>query len=218
MGWLGQLRCGIVDVFGRPQPPLSRREPNVLEEHVCAWRFSAPIRDVMPHCSTTLRAWQRLNTCERVQSPHSVATESRTIRPKVRSIIFLYMDGGVSQMDSFDPKPRLDREHGQPFKMKIEATQFNNNGSTLKSPWKFSAIWRKRHSGERFVSARGRMRRRSGRHSLDDLGVFGAQQRQLLLAYRARLAGPAQHGVPGSATAWETTVRTCPTSSCSTAD
>jgi hypothetical protein len=56
---------------------------------------------------------------------------------KARSIIFLYMDGGVAQMDSFDPKPRLDREHGQPFKMKIEATQFDNNGNTLKSPWKF---------------------------------------------------------------------------------
>ena len=48
------------------------------------------------------------------------------------------MDGGVSQMDSFDPKPRLEREHGQPFKMKIEATQFDNNGTTLKSPWKFA--------------------------------------------------------------------------------
>lgn len=56
---------------------------------------------------------------------------------KARSVIFLYMDGGVSQMDSFDPKPLLDREHGQPFKMKMEATQFNNNGSTLKSPWRF---------------------------------------------------------------------------------
>ena len=32
--------------------------------------------------------------------------------PKARSVIFLYMDGGVSQVDSFDPKPRLDREHG----------------------------------------------------------------------------------------------------------
>ena len=48
------------------------------------------------------------------------------------------MDGGVSQMDSFDPKPRLEREHGQPFKMKIEATQFDNNGTTLKSPWNFA--------------------------------------------------------------------------------
>jgi len=40
-------------------------------------------------------------------------------RPRARSVIFLYMDGGVSQIDSFDPKPRLAREHGQPFKMKI---------------------------------------------------------------------------------------------------
>ena len=31
---------------------------------------------------------------------------------KVRHIIFLYMDGGVSQVDSFDPKPRLAKENG----------------------------------------------------------------------------------------------------------
>ena len=58
--------------------------------------------------------------------------------PKARSVIFLYMDGGPSQMDTFDPKPRLQAEHGQPFKMKMEPTQFNNNGLTLGSPWKFT--------------------------------------------------------------------------------
>ena len=47
------------------------------------------------------------------------------------------MEGGPSQVDTFDPKPRLDREDGQPFKMKAEPTQFNNNGKTLASPWKF---------------------------------------------------------------------------------
>jgi hypothetical protein len=57
--------------------------------------------------------------------------------PKAKSVIFLYMDGGVSQVDSFDPKPRLDAENGKPFGMKIEKTQFNNNGNTLASPWKF---------------------------------------------------------------------------------
>ncbi|MDB5288900.1 MAG: hypothetical protein JWL69_141 [Phycisphaerales bacterium] len=56
---------------------------------------------------------------------------------KARSVIFLYMDGGPSQMDSFDPKPLLTKEHGQPFKMKMEPTQFNNNGNTFGSPWKF---------------------------------------------------------------------------------
>jgi len=56
---------------------------------------------------------------------------------RARNVIFLYMDGGPSQVDTFDPKPRLTAEHGQPFKMKIEPTQFNNNGSTFGSPWPF---------------------------------------------------------------------------------
>ncbi len=56
---------------------------------------------------------------------------------KAKSVIFLYMDGGPSQMDSFDPKPRLDREHGQPPRFRVEPTQFNNNGNVMKSPWRF---------------------------------------------------------------------------------
>jgi hypothetical protein len=56
---------------------------------------------------------------------------------KARSVIFLYMDGGPSQMDTFDPKPRLDREHGQPPRFRVEPTQFNNNGNVMKSPWRF---------------------------------------------------------------------------------
>lgn len=57
--------------------------------------------------------------------------------PKAKSIIFLYMDGGPASMDTFDPKPRLTKENGKPFGLKMEATQFNNRGKTLGSPWKF---------------------------------------------------------------------------------
>jgi hypothetical protein len=56
---------------------------------------------------------------------------------KAKSVIFLYMDGGPSQVDTFDPKPLLDREHGNAIKMKVPATQFNDVGKVLKSPWKF---------------------------------------------------------------------------------
>jgi hypothetical protein len=56
---------------------------------------------------------------------------------KAKNVIFLFMDGGPSQVDTFDPKPRLDREHGQPIKAKVQPTQFNNVGKVLKSPWKF---------------------------------------------------------------------------------
>ena len=57
--------------------------------------------------------------------------------PRAKNVIFLYMDGGPSQVDTFDPKPLLTKENGQPFKMKIQPTQFDNVGSTLGSPWKF---------------------------------------------------------------------------------
>ncbi len=57
---------------------------------------------------------------------------------RAKSVIFLYMDGGPGSMDTFDPKPQLTKEHGQPFKMKMEPTQFDNNGNTLGSPWKFA--------------------------------------------------------------------------------
>ncbi len=63
------------------------------------------------------------------RKPHHVS--------RARSAIFLYMDGGVSQVDSFDPKPLLDREHGKPFAAKISPTQFDNIGTTFKSPWAF---------------------------------------------------------------------------------
>jgi hypothetical protein len=56
---------------------------------------------------------------------------------KAKNVIFLFMDGGPSQVDTFDPKPRLAKEHGQPIKMKTPPTQFNNVGNVLKSPWAF---------------------------------------------------------------------------------
>ena len=58
---------------------------------------------------------------------------------KAKSIIFLYMDGGVSHVDSFDPKPLLKEHNGKdPSKFfKVAPTQFNNNGKILASPWGF---------------------------------------------------------------------------------
>ena len=40
------------------------------------------------------------------RTPHHAA--------KAKRVIFLYMSGGVSHMDSFDPKPRLNADHGKP--------------------------------------------------------------------------------------------------------
>ncbi|MCC6417300.1 MAG: DUF1501 domain-containing protein [Gemmataceae bacterium] len=58
---------------------------------------------------------------------------------RARNVIFLYMDGGPSQVDTFDPKPLLERFHGQDPRgvFRVEPTQFDNVGRVMASPWRF---------------------------------------------------------------------------------
>ena len=68
------------------------------------------------------------------------------IVPRARNVIFCFMSGGVSHIDSFDPKPRLAREAGEAFPMPIARTVFDNNGAIFPSPFSFaqhgeSGLW-----------------------------------------------------------------------------
>jgi hypothetical protein len=56
---------------------------------------------------------------------------------KAKSVIFLFMDGGPSQIDTFDPKPRLIKEHGQKIGIKTPTTVFNISDKVFGSPFKF---------------------------------------------------------------------------------
>lgn len=65
---------------------------------------------------------------------------------KAKRIIFLFMDGGPSQVDTWDPKPELTKRNGEPFPASIDATQFDQNGKCLASPFTFaqhgqSGLW-----------------------------------------------------------------------------
>jgi hypothetical protein len=71
--------------------------------------------------------------------PHAGGKEPHHA-PRAKSVIFLYMDGGPSQVDTFDYKPLLEEHHGRsPTNTigNVAPTQFNNVGTILKSPWKF---------------------------------------------------------------------------------
>ncbi|MFP6676083.1 MAG: DUF1501 domain-containing protein [Pirellulaceae bacterium] len=74
----------------------------------------------------------------RAEGDGPFAVKPQHFPAKAKNIIYLYMDGGPSQVDTFDPKPELDKYNGKPFGMKIEPTQFDNVGKTLASPWKFA--------------------------------------------------------------------------------
>jgi hypothetical protein len=75
------------------------------------------------------------------QARAEVRAPAQHHKPRAKAVIFLYMDGGPSQVDTLDPKPMLERYHGQdPRKAigKLEPTQFANVGTVLKSHWKFA--------------------------------------------------------------------------------
>ena len=56
---------------------------------------------------------------------------------KAKRVIFLFMHGGPSQVDTFDPKPLLTRDNGKPLPFAKPRVQFAQTGNLLASPWKF---------------------------------------------------------------------------------
>ncbi len=56
---------------------------------------------------------------------------------RAKRIIFLFMKGGPSHMDTFDDKPLLRRDDGKPLPFAKPRVQFAETGKLLGSPWKF---------------------------------------------------------------------------------
>jgi len=68
-----------------------------------------------------------------------LAPKTPHFAPRAKRVIFLFMHGGVSHVDTFDPKPKIAQYHGKPMPIKQELT-FNpaKSGGLLQSPWKFT--------------------------------------------------------------------------------
>jgi Protein of unknown function (DUF1501) len=71
---------------------------------------------------------------------NSLAAKPPHFPPKAKRVIFLFMDGGPSQVDTFDPKPRLHVDHGKPCPIdisKLRITAPGDVGFLMESPFKF---------------------------------------------------------------------------------
>src|SRR5689334_4462540 len=72
-----------------------------------------------------------------------LAAKAPHFAPKAKRVIFLFMHGGPSSIDTFDPKPRLVRDDGKPLPFKRPLTFAEGQvGGLMKSPWEF------RHYGQ----------------------------------------------------------------------
>jgi Protein of unknown function (DUF1501) len=70
-----------------------------------------------------------------VKAPHFPA--------KAKHVVHLFMNGGPSQVDTFDPKPALDKYHGKPIPTGNLRTE-RKTGAAMRSPYKF---WKYGKSG-----------------------------------------------------------------------
>ena len=73
----------------------------------------------------------------------TAASQAPHFAPRAKRVIFLFMQGGVSQVDSFDYKPRLATDDGKkmPFDDAPSAGQHRQGRSSqrvMKPPWKFA--------------------------------------------------------------------------------
>src|SRR5215467_3227876 len=90
-----------------PVRPVSRRY--LLRRAACGFGFAGLV---------SLLAEESL-----AQEPaNPLAPKKPHFKPRARRIIFLFMAGGPSHVDTFDPKPLLTRDHGKPLPFKRPLT------------------------------------------------------------------------------------------------
>src|SRR5262245_22484421 len=76
-------------------------------------------------------------------SPARAATATQPLAPKgphfpakAKRVLHLFMNGGPSHVDTFDPKPLLDKYHGQPLPVQNLRTE-RKTGAAFRSPFPF---------------------------------------------------------------------------------
>src|SRR5437762_13299932 len=78
----------------------------------------------------------KLQCATKVDNP--LAPKPPHFTPRAKRVIFLFMHGGPSHIDTFDPKPRLTQDNGKPLPFKRPLTFAEGQvGGLLKSPWEF---------------------------------------------------------------------------------
>jgi hypothetical protein len=103
-----------IDPLAAVQPALSRR--TLLQRSACGFGG--------------LALGGLLGDDQQVRAPH--------FPPRAKRVVFLFMHGGPSQVDTFDYKPLLQRDHGKPLPFPKPRVTFAETGNLMGSPFRFA--------------------------------------------------------------------------------
>ena len=80
---------------------------------------------------------ESISYAQGIVAPNGTGGQTALDHPaKVKRVIFLFMNGGCSTLDCFDPKPALEKYDGQPLPGGSVRTE-RRTGELMKSPFKY---------------------------------------------------------------------------------
>ena len=157
------------------------------------------LRCAQPPAASAISAWRTAGSklAERGKR-QSAGAESAALRAQAKRVIFLFMHGGPSSIDTFDPKARLTRDHGKPLRSSGRwRSPKSAPGPLMKSPWEFKQYGQ---SGipvsDLFPHVRD-VRRRSVRDPLDGRRRRGSRRGAAADLHRHEHVHAAEHGLVG---------------------
>ena len=75
------------------------------------------------------------------ENSNPLAAKKPHFAAKAKHVVHLFMNGGPSQVDTFDPKPLLEKYHGKPLPTLNLRTE-RKTGAAMKSPFRFDKYGR----------------------------------------------------------------------------
>src|SRR5262245_54469074 len=96
-------------------------------------------REALTRCGTGLGLMALagvLNDDATASPVDPLASKSPHFAGKAKHVVHLFMNGGPSQVDTFDPKPLLDKYHAKPLPTSNLRTE-RKTGAAMRSPYKF---------------------------------------------------------------------------------
>ena len=85
---------------------------------------------------------------ESAKAVNPLAVKKPHFAPRAKRVIFLFMQGGVSHVDSYDYKPLLEEKHGQMFDFQDARTNANTGTMKASSQRLMKSLWKFKQHGE----------------------------------------------------------------------
>ncbi len=109
-------------------------------DHKC-FGCKLPRRQLLKNIGNGFGGWMLASLLDE-RKAHSKSTDGLHFPARAKRVIFLFMHGGPSHVDTFDYKPMLAKDDGKPLPFDKPRVQFAQTGNLLKSPWGFKQYGR----------------------------------------------------------------------------